>query len=217
MGDRNTTYFQKHAEARKQFKVVQEIQDQGHVITRFDKIKEEATKHFSSIYIEDCTTHPREISDSMDLVPTLLQRTDNINLCKPIMLEELKAVVEDMEEDKALGLDGFSARFITSCWDIIHKDLFKMVLKSQNCNKIRGSTNSAFVALNPKEKDATTFDRFRPISLCNIGYKIITKIMAIRIKGILHKIIPVNQGAFIEGRKIWDNIILVQEAIHSCL
>ena len=127
------------------------------------------------------------------------------------------AVVEDMEEHKAPGLYGFSARFINSCWDIIHKDLFKMVLKSQNSNKIRGSTNSAFLALNPKKKDATTFDRFRPISLCNIGYKIITKIMAIRIKGILHKIIPVNQGAFIEGQKIWDNIILVQEAIHSCL
>ena len=133
------------------------------------------------------------------------------------MLEELKAVVEDMEEDKAPGLDSFSTSFITSCWDIIHKGLFKMVLKSQNCNKIWGSTNSTFLALNPKEKDATTFDRFWPISLCNIGYKIITKIMAIRIKGILHKIIPVNQGAFIEGRKIWDNIILVQEAIHSCL
>ena len=41
--------------------------------------------------------------------------------------------------------------------------------------------------------------------------------MATWIKGILHKIIPVNQGGFIEGRKIWDNIILVQEAIHSCL
>ena len=92
-----------------------------------------------------------------------------------------------------------------------------MVLKSQNCNKIGGSTTSAFLALNPKEKDETTFDRFRPISLCNIGYKIITKIMATQIKGILRKIIPVNQGGFIEGRNIWDNIILVQEAIHSCL
>ena len=73
VGDRNTIYFQKHVKARKQFKAVQEFQDQGPMITRFDKIKEEANRHFSSIYIEDCTTHPREISYSMDLVPTLLQ------------------------------------------------------------------------------------------------------------------------------------------------
>ena len=63
VGDRNTIYFQKHVEARKQFKAVQEFQDQGPVITRFDKIKEEATRHFNSIYTEDCTIHPREISD----------------------------------------------------------------------------------------------------------------------------------------------------------
>ena len=92
-----------------------------------------------------------------------------------------------------------------------------MVRKSQNCDKIGGSTNSAFLALIPKEKEAKTFDRFRPISLCNIGYKIITKILATRLKHILPGIIPENQGGFIKGRKIWDNIILVQEAIHSSL
>ena len=89
-----------------------------------------------------------------------------------------------------------------------------MVRKSQNCSKIGGSTNLAFLALIPKEKDAKTFDRFRPISLCNIGYKIITKIMATRLN---LSIILENQGGFIKGRKIWDNIILVQEAIHSSL
>ena len=92
-----------------------------------------------------------------------------------------------------------------------------MVIKSQQCEKISGSTNSTFLALIPKEKDAVSFDRFRPISLCNIGYKIITKIMAKRLKDILPRIIPENQGGFIKGRKIWDNIILVQEAIHSSL
>ena len=75
----------------------------------------------------------------------------------------------------------------------------------------------AFVTLIPKENDATSFDRFRPIYLCNIGYKIITKIMARRLKNILPYIIPENQGGFIKGRKIWDDIILVQEEIHSSL
>ena len=90
-----------------------------------------------------------------------------------------------------------------------------MVTKYQRCEKIGGSTNSVFLALIPKEKDANTFDRFRPISLCNIGYKIITKTMSRRLKNILPNIIPENQGGFIKGRKIWDNIILVQETIHS--
>ena len=92
-----------------------------------------------------------------------------------------------------------------------------MVIKSQRCDKIGGSTNSVFLALIPKEKDATSFDRLRPISLCNIGYKIIMKIMARRLKNILPYIIPENQGGFTKGRKIWEIIILVQDAIHSSL
>ena len=92
-----------------------------------------------------------------------------------------------------------------------------MVIKSLRHDKINGSTNSTFLALVPKEKDANTFNRFRPISLCNIGYKIITKIIARRIKNILPYIIPENQGGFIKGMKIGHNIILVQEAIHLSL
>ena len=86
-----------------------------------------------------------------------------------------------MEPNKAPGPDGFTARFLKSYWKIIKKDLLKMVRKSQNCNKIGGSTNSTFLALIPKEKGATS-DRFRPISLCNIFYKVITKAIANRIK-----------------------------------
>lgn len=92
-----------------------------------------------------------------------------------------------------------------------------MVRKSQACQKIGGSTNSAFLALIPKEKGANTFSRFRPISLCNIGNKLITKVIANRMKTILPSITPENQGGFIQRRQIVDNFILVQEAIHSSL
>ena len=92
-----------------------------------------------------------------------------------------------------------------------------MVLKSQACQKIGGSTNSAFLALIPKEKGANSFNRFRPISLCNIRYKLISKVIANKLKLILPKIIPKNQGGFIHGRQIVDNFILIQEEIHSSL
>ena len=122
-----------------------------------------------------------------------------------------------MEDGRAPGPDGFNINFIKICWDIVNHDLYKMISKSLRCRKIGGSTNSAFLALIPKEKDAKSFDRFRPISLCNIGYKIITKIMASRLKNILPYLVPENQGGFVKGRKIWDNVILVQEAIHSSM
>ena len=90
-----------------------------------------------------------------------------------------------------------------------------MVRKYHHCSKIRGGTNAAFLELIPKEKGACNFIRFRPISLCNTSYNIVTKIIASRLKKILLAIIPKNQGEFIKERKILDNILLVQEAIHS--
>jgi hypothetical protein len=83
-----------------------------------------------------------------------------------------------------------------------------------NC-KIGGATNSSFLALIPKVKNANTFDRHHPISLCNASYKILAKITASRLKHLLPKIILPNQGGFVSDRQIWDNIILVQEAIHT--
>jgi len=122
-----------------------------------------------------------------------------------------------MDSNKAPGPDGFTARFLQVCWPIIKRDLHKMVIKSKKCHKIGGITNSAFLALIPKEKGALSFDRFRLISLCNIGYKTITKAITNWLKGILPTIIPENQGGFIKGRHITENIILVQEAIHSSM
>ena len=81
--------------------------------------------------------------------------------------------------------------------------------------KVGGSTNSTFLALIPKEANSVAFDHFRPTSLCNVSYKILTKLLANRIKQLLEKLISPKQGGFVKGRHILDNVILVQEIIHS--
>jgi len=191
---------------------VSEIRSQDKVINNFDEIKTEASKYFEDLYIDQPVIEDAQL---LNLVPNAIKSKDNDALKQVVTLEEIKQVVDNMEDDRAPGPDGFNVNFIKICWEIVKIDLLKMVMKSQRCIKIGGSTNSAFLALIPKEKGAKTFDRFRPISLCNIGYKIITKIMANRLKNILLQLIPENQGGFVKGRMIWDNIILVQEAIHS--
>jgi len=85
----------------------------------------------------------------------------------------------------------------------------------QKSYRLGGATNSSFLALLPKEKGASSFDIFHPISLCNVSYKIMAKIIANILKPLLFHLILSNQGVFVAGRQILDNIILVQEAIHS--
>ena len=81
--------------------------------------------------------------------------------------------------------------------------------------KLGGSTNSTFLALISKETNPASFDRFRTISLCNASYKIIAKLLTNRIKPMLGKLISESQGGFVKGRHILDNVIQVQEAMHS--
>lgn len=214
-GDKNTSFFHKHVEPRKQFKNVSEIRSQDAVVKDFEGIKRAAFSFFKDLYSapDDQPIDPQAYL--YNLIPFCVQDPVNNMLTAPISMDELKKALDCMEPDKAPGPDGFTARFLQSCWSTINKDLLRMVRKSQYFAKIGGSTNSTFLSLLPKEKGASDFSRFRPISMCNTSFKLITKIISIRLKNILPDIISENQGGFIKGRKILDNIVLVQEAVHS--
>jgi len=214
-GDKNTTFFHKKTQARINYNSISEIQWQDQVYKDSQIIKEAAHSYFKNLYSAPAMEELDSCSYPLTEVPDLVTEEENRALSRPVSVDEIRKVVLSMNPDKAPGPDGFTARFYILCWDIIKKDLCRMVTKSQNCNKLGGSTNSSFLALIPKEKGAKSFNRFKRISLCNTGYKIITKIMANRLKKILPKLIPENQGGFVRGREILDNIILVQEAIHT--
>ena len=81
--------------------------------------------------------------------------------------------------------------------------------------KVGGCTNSTFLALIPKESNPSSFDRFKPISLCNASCKILSKLLANILKPLLENLISTLQGRFVKGRHILDNVIQVQEAMHS--
>ena len=107
-------FFHKHVEMRKNYKIVQEIQTHNQVIQYFDKIKLEASWHFKAIYTVEADNTPQN-SVPMNLVPMMVERKDNIELMQRFTIEELKTVIEEMEEDRAPGPDRFNARFVKVC------------------------------------------------------------------------------------------------------
>ena len=75
--------------------------------------------------------------------------------------------------------------------------------------------NHTFITLIPKKQGACNFNQFRPISLCNFCYKIISKILVNRLRPLLPKIIEPSQAAFVSGRWISESVVLAQEIVHN--
>ena len=75
--------------------------------------------------------------------------------------------------------------------------------------------NSYFIVLIPKSRNPSSFNHYRPIGLCNVVYKVISKLLVFRLMKILHKLISPTQVAFILGRWIAENHIVVQEMLYS--
>lgn len=75
--------------------------------------------------------------------------------------------------------------------------------------------NHTFIVLIPKVANPSKIDQFRPFSICNVAYMVISKILAGRLRGMLPRLISPFQTAFFRGRSIQENAILGQEVIHS--
>ena len=88
-----------------------------------------------------------------------------------------------------------------------------------DCARVSGfvppSLNSTFLALIPKKERPSTFADFRPISLCNLLYKLISKIIAVRLKPHLDTHITREQYGFLKDRQIVEPIGIVQEILHT--
>ncbi|KAF5480564.1 hypothetical protein F2P56_001303 [Juglans regia] len=115
----------------------------------------------------------------------------------------------------SLGPDGFPTVFYHNHWDIVGVDVTRAVLEILNSNGDMSCINQTYIVLIPKVKKAQVVTDFRPISLCNVIYKIISKVLANKLKLILPQIISPTQSAFVPGRLILDNVIMAFEAMHS--
>ena len=75
--------------------------------------------------------------------------------------------------------------------------------------------NTTNISIIPKIKDPQTFADFRPISLCNLSYKIITKAIYLQMQHLIPHIIAPEQGVFVPGRETMEGAIVVHEVLHS--
>lgn len=138
----------------------------------------------------------------------------NTTLDSPFTDKEIKSAVFQMHPTKAHGPDGMSPNFYQKHWGMVGADTCNRVRTMLFSGQILLKINSTYVTLIPKVKDAMMMSQLCLISLCNILYKIMAKVLTNRLKVILSRIISLTQSAFILGRLISDNYLVAAEVAH---
>ncbi|XP_071917081.1 uncharacterized protein [Coffea arabica] len=140
---------------------------------------------------------------------------DNGKLEAVPSLDEVYGIVKLMDGESAAGPDGFIGKFFTFAWEVIAQDVYNAVLNFFCGAELPRFITSTSILLIPKMPNPQEFSHFRPISLCNFFNKLLSRILADRVTGLLPKIISSQQTGFVKGRNITKIFLLAQEVVSS--
>ena len=211
-GDKNTYFFHLRVSRRRRKNKIKALQrEDGQLTEDILEMKALTTSFYKTLYTyEGVQNMDRVIST----VPRKVTRGMNEILNAPYTDKEVKTALFQMFPTKSPGPDGFPAHFFQRQWEICGDDVTRAVLRIVEGNESAASINDTILLLIPKVKNPTLLTQFRPISLCNVLYKIASKVISNRLKLVLSDIISEEQSAFVPGRLITDNIITAYECLH---
>jgi hypothetical protein len=208
-GDKCTKYFHSMANSRRRYNSIDSLMIDGTLSNNQVEISDHIVKFYQKLFLEQCRWRIRV--DDLEFDQILEHEAGWLE--REFDEAEVRKVVFAMNGDKAPGPDGFSIAFFQACWDIVKEDIMKIFSGFHAEGKFEASLNSTFISLIPKIPGASEMKDFRPISLVGGIYKIIAKVLANRLKGVLEKVISKTQSAFIKGRQILDPILIANETL----
>jgi hypothetical protein len=215
-GDKNTRFFHRVASFRRSKFFLWEIEEEGgRVHQSTEAIKTTTFTHFKAFYQEANASNINVQIETTSLFPKMVSDEEARVLETPCSLEEILEVIKGFKKEKSPGPDGWSVELYLHYFDIMGQDLLDVVEDTRSRGVVKNQLNNTFIVLIPKSNLPQQFADFCPISLCNLCYKIISKIIARRIRPILSRALSDEQLGFLKGRQILDAIGTAQECIHS--
>jgi len=168
-GEQNTKFFHRSAlDYRGAIKILSLNNEKGDTLQSHQEVATLLTKHFNNIAQEPRVDRTKAIEELTKSIPKSITNEKNLALTREISLEEVEEAVKSMPNDKAPGPNGFTIKFYKACWKFVKTDVWEVVEDSRRSSSILKSLNSTFLTLIPKEAEANTATKFRPIALCNV-------------------------------------------------
>jgi len=214
LGDRNTNYFHTSTIIRRRQNRIERLRnEEGSWISDAKDLEALAVRYYQRLYSMDDV--PQVVSKLPQEGFASLTQSERLALNKPFSAVEVEIAMKSMGKYKAPGPDGYQPIFYQSCWEIVGDSVIRFALDFFRSGVLPPQTNDALVVLIPKVARPESMNQFHPISLCNALFKMITKMLVLRLKQVIGKLIGPAQSSFIPGRLSPDNIVVVQEAVHS--
>lgn len=213
-GDRNKRFFRSKIKSRRQNNKIMEIMDaNGRWSTDVEVVKHSVVNYFSQIFAQQ-DSDKEEVLNLVFVVRSKIEKEDNVLLTEVVRYKEVKEVVFHMHSDKAPGLDVLNPVFFQKFWSIVDGDIILACNIWLQAGTFPSSLPNTTIIMILKISDPKEVKDFRPIALCNVLYKILSKVLANKLQNVLHKVISKCQSAFILRRTITDNILVSFEMMH---
>jgi hypothetical protein len=212
-GDQNTNFFHRKATGRRRKNKITKLTDSNGSMTENEQdFLDIANNFFNDLYKEDPNVNPTLL---LDMVELAVSDEMNQNLTAEFTDEEIGDALFQIGPLKAPGPDGLPARFFQRNWGLLKEEVCIAIKLFFKDGVLPDNFNMTKIVLIPKTENASDLKEFRPISLCNVIYKIISKCMVNRLRPHLQNLISENQSAFIPGRLISDNALIAFECFHA--
>ena len=208
-GEENSKYFHSALVRRWRRNAIVSLMVNGNLVEGVQPIRNAVFSHFRDHFEVSIVTRP----GAENLTFNTLTNAEGTGLIKLFSVAKVKAAVWDCESFKSPGPDGVNFGFIKDFWEQLKGDVMRFISDFHQNGKLARGINNTFIALIPKVDSPQRLNDFRPISLVGCLYKILSKVLANRLRMVIGKVISDTQSAFVKERQILDGILIANEVV----
>lgn len=212
LGEKSNKFFFNLAKAKYNAKVISKIRNNaGEIIVEPKAVLKEQFLFYQKLFKEEKKDRSFPYVNSHG---PKLSEEEKIEIDRPLEIGELSRAISDMENGKTPGCDGIPAEFYKMFWSRLKHILFQALSFALKTGTLHRSATRGIITLLPKkERDLLLCKSWRPLTLLNVDYKILSKALALRMKSKLDNLIHEDQTGFMAGRNINHNVRKIFDVI----
>lgn len=216
LGDGNSGLFHRYAASRQAKNHIHYlISASGDRIETQDGIQDLCVDYFKDL-LGSHVSQPLFVQSDLDLLFDFRCSSDQMaGFQKEFSAEDIRNAFFSMPKNKTSGPDGYSTEFFIYSWSVIGPEVTEAIQEFFRSGCLLKQWNSASLVLISKIPNASLTTDFRPISCLNTVYKVISKLLASRLKDILPLMISNSQSAFLLGRLLAENVLLATDLVNG--